>query len=1057
MDTPKLIDIDRKIENNPRYKRLLNNLLGIASRDQAVRVSSKPNTKDLMSILSQDNFEKIINNAKFKVSLSNLADLEMIKNLSDAQNSDEFIRVTNDAGMILSMSDRKLLAESFSEEKNAIITKILKHKNKQIAIWKKYRNNYLDKHSQTNSWPLYIGHCFVKVKTVRTTLYAPLILKKVELEISANNKVYIKSLDDSLEINDKLAFLLQDIYKFNVPSLEEYSNLSISQAMKIIKETFRDIFSNSEVDVYGKFNFLTRNEIINPDLRFDQGTVLFIANPSGGKLREKLTNILLEGSIDDLLDIDPTVDIKKDAINELSSGQAIYRIVETDLSQEKAIMGSLSDSSIIWGPPGTGKSQTISNIIANLMMKEKSVIVTSEKKAALDIIKKRMGKLNKYIFFGLIDKNINKEEFYKPLKELIRNIRNNPSSNWKSRSSYITKADIEYTEAKNNLRSEDIDALKWVSNYKVDHTLITNVISNKAKFSKVLPLQQDESITVKFDNLGIKKKGFIFHKYPEPFESLRRLSNKLCAANINKICRIKEIKNFENFNSYKSAAVEFNKQKRNFINDIDYIDWIMTKKFEKSLEEQLHSNDANYKKRVKSFIKNCESGFRIPYKFISLYKDILMNIFNVFVSTPNILAATINLDLKYDYAIFDEASQLHLEKALPFISIAKKSIIAGDSQQMKPTSYFGIRDNEFNEEDNEEDVDSLLDYANRKGLSPSREYMLSKNYRSRLAELMLFSSKEFYHSQLDVIDNYGENKSKAIQVYDVDGKWETRVNYKEATFALDLLLEKITEFGSIILLTLNSSQMQYINNLIYSNEKYSIIIKKLDDDSVVLRNLENIQGDEADLVIVSVAYDKTTQLGSTYVAKPEGRNALNVAISRARSKIIVIKSIKSSEIVNITNDSMDTFKKWLSYIESPKAKRLNYLSLNGLVHNHEFDPKASKFDSKFEEHVCTFLKKYLKVNREVNVESQFPVGSYKINQAIMDSKTMKFILGIEIDDYKYHTDPDKMIKDIERQKFIETKGYPIYRILEINWKINKYKIIEDIKKLINSYLTDMKL
>ena len=216
------------------------------------------------------------------------------------------------------------------------------------------------------------------------------------------------------------------------------------------------------------------------------------------------------------------------------------------------------------------------------------------------------------------------------------------------------------------------------------------------------------------------------------------------------------------------------------------------------------------------------------------------------------------MEYKYDYAIFDESSQLHLEKAIPFISMAKYSIIAGDSQQMRPTSYFKIRDKTELIDESEESANSLLDFAYNKGLK-AREYMLTKNYRSKSAELMMFSSKEFYKSSLDVIDDKNKIGFKAIEVFNVKGVWETRVNVKEAKAVLNKLLEEKDNYEKIILLTLNATQKQYIESLIYKEEKYMQIIDLLKDNKVFLRNLENIQGDEGDLVIVSIAYDKNAK------------------------------------------------------------------------------------------------------------------------------------------------------------------------------------------------------
>jgi len=104
------------------------------------------------------------------------------------------------------------------------------------------------------------------------------------------------------------------------------------------------------------------------------------------------------------------------------------------------------------------------------------------------------------------------------------------------------------------------------------------------------------------------------------------------------------------------------------------------------------------------------------------------------------------------------------------------------------------------------------------------------------------------------------------------------------------------------------NQQEYLNKLVYL-PKYQPILALIQQDRLKLRNLENIQGDEAQLVVVSVAYDANARLSSSYVARPEGRNALNVAISRAQDKMIVFKSISHKEIrLQKSNSSMLTFK-----------------------------------------------------------------------------------------------------------------------------------------------------
>ena len=451
--------------------------------------------------------------------------------------------------------------------------------------------------------------------------------------------------------------------------------------------------------------------------------------------------------------------------------------------------------------------------------------------------------------------------------------------------------------------------------------------------------------------------------------------------------------------------------------------------------------NSDLSKKTITFLKNISSGYRIPYKFVNVHKKIIENLFDIFISTPKTLSNIIDMNFQYDYAIFDEASQLHLEKAIPFVSIAKKSIIAGDDKQMRPTSWMKVRDNTELIEDEEVNTNSLLDYAFRCGLD-ARKYMLTKNYRSKSADLMMFSSKEFYDSKLDTLDSKDFIGKESIEVYDSRGKWESRINDKEARDVLDKLLEVKGFFQKIIILTFNSTQKQYINSLIYEEEKYKEIIELFFDGKVFLRNLENIQGDEANLVIVSVAYDKNASFGSTYVARPEGKNALNVAISRAIEKMIVFKSVSFSEIKgNDKNDSIRVFKEWLSYLDKTKNEKQEYL----LSTNRSLE----QFDSTFEEDVYDFMKENLTLTKRVEMRTQFTIGTYKIDLAFIDEKN-QFLLGVEIDGYKYHSGFEKMTKDIERQRFIEAKGYkPIYRLTELNWKLDRFKELERIKKLLD--------
>ena len=785
----------------------------------------------------------------------------------------------------------------------------------------------------------------------------------------------------------------------------------------------------------------------NTFLKYSKGAILTITSPGGGKLRDKLIELVKENDLDNLLNVDLIRNLKKEINIDLEEGKAIYRITQTDFSQEKAIIGSLKDSSIIWGPPGTGKSQTITNIIANLLANQEKAIITSEKKAALDVIQNRLGKLSKYVFFGLVDKNVDKESFYAPFRNLLNaiiEVENNIM--FSNPTTLLTNIEWKYFKAKEILKDESIDNLidiKKNHSWILSSSLINNIhnnfkfIINNRKY--INQLDENNSFDEILFRSGIKKKGFIFKKYPSDIRKTMKISRKLNNNDLlKKLSKINDLNNLRNIDYFLDIEKRYKHDRNVFWSDENFLDKLLAIRFRDKIAK-LRNSDLS--KKTITFLKNISSGYRIPYKFVNVHKKIIENLFDIFISTPKTLSNIIDMNFQYDYAIFDEASQLHLEKAIPFVSIAKKSIIAGDDKQMRPTSWMKVRDNTELIGDEEVNTNSLLDYAFRCGLD-ARKYMLTKNYRSKSADLMMFSSKEFYDSKLDTLDSKDFIGKESIEVYDSRGKWESRINDKEARDVLDKLLEVKGFFQKIIILTFNSTQKQYINSLIYEEEKYKEIIELFFDGKVFLRNLENIQGDEANLVIVSVAYDKNASFGSTYVARPEGKNALNVAISRAIEKMIVFKSVSFSEIQgNDKNDSIRVFKEWLSYLDKTKNEKQEYL----LSTNRALE----QFDSTFEEDVYDFMKENIIITKQVEMRTQFTIGTYRIDLAFIDEKN-QFLLGVEIDGYKYHSGFEKMTKDIERQRFIEAKGYkPIYRLTELNWKLDRFKELERIKKLLD--------
>lgn len=501
---------------------------------------------------------------------------------------------------------------------------------------------------------------------------------------------------------------------------------------------------------------------------------------------------------------------------------------------------------------------------------------------------------------------------------------------------------------------------------------------------------------------------------------------------------IRQVRNLDKlielYDVYENHHSDFLPTTNEFKEDIKKI----TKKVIDDSFKVLNSFTAEEKEKFRKLKGRIERAFTKPYILISLFKDIFKKMFNVVVSTPESLATYIDfINEKYDYVIFDEASQMFLEKAIPFLAIGKKIIIAGDNQQMQPSNWFGLRVDEEEDEQEDENIDSLLDYAVNSGVIKQD---LELNYRSDSANLTTFSSKHFYDSKLKCVDNRKKTIPNSIEVFDINGTWKDNTNEEEARMMIKLLKENINRYERIILLTFNANQMELVNYILSEEEK-EIYRKIWIDRKVILKNLENIQGDEADLVIISVGYTRDSKLASTYICRPGGRNALNVAITRAKSKMIVLKSIKSNEVTS-QNNNVQLFKYWLNFIESTENHQRNYSISSDAISN-----EILKTESKFEEAILGWLSEQ-SFRKHVRPVAQYEVGSYRIDIALLDLTTNAFLLGIEVDGFKYHSTARQKYNDEIRQNFIESKGYKIMRIPELLWETNKEKIINEI----NSYL-----
>ena len=303
-------------------------------------------------------------------------------------------------------------------------------------------------------------------------------------------------------------------------------------------------------------------------------------------------------------------------------------------------------------------------------------------------------------------------------------------------------------------------------------------------------------------------------------------------------------------------------------------------------------------------------------KLLESHSEEIFKLIPCWMASPESVSAIFPLtgqnseDSLFDLVIFDEASQCFAENGIPAIYRGKQVVIAGDSKQLQPTDLYQIRYDEEAEDEPVLEIDSLLDLA--------AQYLpqawLRGHYRSHSLDLIDFSNEHFYKNSLQLLPHYTEiSKNKpAISFIKLDGYWENNTNPTEAQKVLEIVsdLKKKVPEKTIGVVTFNFKQADLI---------YQTITPELREDWGIIKNIENIQGDEFDIVIFSVGYAPNLKgkllMNFGSLNQQGGENRLNVAITRAREQIYIVSSIlpHQMQVEQAANSGPKLLKKYLEY------------------------------------------------------------------------------------------------------------------------------------------------
>ena len=1058
---------------------------------------------------------------------------------------------------------------------------------------------------------LYIGYPFVRGRVTGENFDVRAPLALIPVKVDKSTTAITVSLDESRDSIYNTTLILAN-FKFNnitrplpTETIDSINDTFFSSLVKFYSDNEMKIRNSGETIV--KFHDFKADEFprySNGEFVLENCAILGkfpICSSSIQKdFDEMLKNKELNNLLNDLLLNSEEIDYYSDAYSEedIDSKDKPLEISEKNLvyinelnSSQEAVLSAIDvcNELVVQGPPGTGKSQVITSLISEFVSNDKTVLMVSEKKTALDVVHSRLGNLSQYAL--LIDDVGNKDAFYQQLSQMVllgRQPMEKVDTNGLSENIDLLVSRLENIakqlyapneigiepyklyvqnrkydlsdEAQRNKVSAIVQArdpkllelpyadLRRIYELFTDATLCeriekyNNIISNyywmdalrgdlteyeilglqdklaglkqsidtwRAKnfflrlFGKRKVVQEIVPFLTEYFTGNSKELVRLFIKdiekvmesiqYYIPFQQLKPIYNRL--SEMERVYVHSLLKNrlaigddysktneelynviiYEHINKFESAN-------RTLFADVENFDTII-----RSLSEAIARKQKLSRKRLELLLGEAMYNITISKrhgdilralsskrkwsvnKFIKKFDFELFKSVKIWLLTPEVVSEIIPLQTGvFDLVVFDEASQMYVEKGIPSILRAKKVIIAGDHKQLRP-SNLGAGRMEIDMDEMPEDMEitaaleeeSLLDLARFK----YQDVLLNFHYRSKYEELIAFSNHAFYKGRLYVSPNAIQPERPPIEVHKMEGAiWSNRSNLVEARFIVNMLKEFFDnrkENETVGIITFNSSQRDLIDDLIdeecAKDPKFAVQIRtELDrkhdgeDIGLFVKNIESVQGDERDVIIFSIGYAKNENgrliRNFGWLNQKGGENRLNVAISRAKKKIHIVTSFEPAElqVEDTKNDGPRILKKYLEYAKAVSDGDKD--AAKQILHSFGDDSLPGdivSFDSDFENQVYDALKE-----QGYEVHTQIGIGGYSIDLAI--KKNGKYILGIECDGKLYHSSKSARERDYHRQKYLESRGWRIHRIWSTNWWKNSQREVEKIVTIVES-------
>lgn len=398
----------------------------------------------------------------------------------------------------------------------------------------------------------------------------------------------------------------------------------------------------------------------------------------------------------------------------------------------------------------------------------------------------------------------------------------------------------------------------------------------------------------------------------------------------------------------------------------------------------------------------------------------------------------------FNLVLFDEASQIPTAEAVGAIARAHATVIVGDPKQMPPTTFFQ-RDINTDDDVEHNDMESILDDCITLGMP---EHYLNYHYRSRHESLIAFANHYYYADRLITFPSADDREShihyKPVRgVYDYS---KTRTNRQEAEAIVNEVVRRLSDPAlsrqSMGVIAFSTVQQNLIDELLQERIGHNreLLAKAYGDDltePLFIKNLENVQGDERDVILFSVCYgpaeDGKISMNFGPLNNTGGERRLNVAVTRARQEMVVFSSMTSADIDLDKSQALgvEGLKNFLYYAEQGQLPE-------------EPEEARTAIDNPLAEQLATELRK-----AGYQVDTNVGKSDFRVDVAVLDIKHPgTYKLGILFDGRGYYRTPMTRDREVVQPKVLEGLGWKLAKVWQEDYFRHKEEVTNSIVELL---------